>query len=114
MQSRDASSMFDDVSGTPEAHRPVGRARVDRAVGKAPLPERAPTSVMRVGPLRPPPVFVDPSGARRKRVRRIAYLAGALLVLALLVFWLSQFVNTARPPAGQCPSATAVDAGACR
>ena len=101
---------------TPDGNenRPVGRARVDRAVGKAPLPERAATSVLRDARRDPTPVFVDPSGARRRRMRRTAYLAGVLLVLALLVFWLSQFISSARPPSpDQCPSGRPT-AGACR
>lgn len=83
----------------------MGRARVGRAVGKAQLPERAATSILRGGRQEPTPVFVDPSGARRKRIRRIAYLIGVLLVLALLALWLSQFASSARPgPADRRPS----------
>ncbi|WP_433205538.1 hypothetical protein ACQP00_37995 [Dactylosporangium sp. CS-047395] len=97
----------------PEPTRKIGRARLGRAVGKAPLPERAPTTVMRDAAQPPPPVFVDPSGARRKRLRRIVYLLGLLLLAALLALWLSQFLGSTRPPAERCPAATATPA-ACR
>ncbi|WP_238009920.1 hypothetical protein KZZ52_35100 [Dactylosporangium sp. AC04546] len=90
----------------------AGRARVGKAVGRAAPPDSAATSVLRDA-RQPTPVFVDPSGARRRRLRRIAYLVGVLLVLALLGFWLSQFVSSVRPPADRCPSAVA-DAGSCR
>jgi hypothetical protein len=84
-----------------------GRARVGRAVGKAPLPENAVTGVIRRdAPGAPPPVFVDPTGARRRRVRRVTYTAGVLLVLVVIVVWLSQLGGPARPPAREpCPSA---------
>ncbi|WP_433046170.1 hypothetical protein [Dactylosporangium sp. CS-033363] len=97
----------------PGTTRKIGRARLGRAVGKAPLPERAPTTVMRDAAQAPPPVFVDPSGARRKRVRRIVYLAGLLLLAALVALWLSQFLGSTRPPAGRCPG-TAASPAACR
>jgi hypothetical protein len=67
----------------------VGRARVGRAVGRAPTPARAPTDVIRPGE-EPPPVFVDASGRRRRRLRRTMYAIGAILLLALLALWLSQ------------------------
>jgi hypothetical protein len=35
-------------------------------------------------------VFVDDSGARRRRLRRISLAVGATLLLILLVLWLSQ------------------------
>jgi hypothetical protein len=96
------------VSDKPEANRPTGRARVGRAVGKAPLPERASTSIIRDGRQEPTPVFVDPSGSRRKRLRRFAYVVGALLVVAMLALWLSQFGSSVRPaPANQRPSTSA-------
>ncbi|MGI5240565.1 hypothetical protein [Dactylosporangium sp. CA-139066] len=82
----------------PGTSRPMGRARIDRAVGKAPLPERAATAVIRNGRQEPRPVFVDPSGARRRRVRRAAYAVGVLLLLVLLALWLSQFLGAAHPP----------------
>lgn len=107
--------MSDDCA----ASRPVGRAPADRAVGRAQVSGHPATAIIRRRPQPPTPVFVDPSGARHKRLRRLAYLAGAMVVLALLAFWLSQFVSVARPPSVvPCPSAvagaTAVDAGPCR
>lgn len=89
-------------------HTVAGRAALGRAVGRAWTPERAPTDVMKVPRPATPPVFVDPSGARRRRVRRIAYGLGALLLLVLLVLWLSQIGGLTRTgPAPPCPSATA-------
>ncbi|GAA4260185.1 hypothetical protein GCM10022255_087850 [Dactylosporangium darangshiense] len=90
--------MFEDVTEQPEPNRPIGRARIGRAVGKAQTPERAATAVIRNGRQDPTPVFVDPSGARRRRIRRKVYLVGVLLLLALLGLWLSQFLGAARPP----------------
>jgi hypothetical protein len=68
--------------------RPLGRARVGRAVGTARTPERAPTGILRVGDVAPPPVFADASG--RRRLRRIAYSAGFVVLLFLLLLRLSQ------------------------
>jgi hypothetical protein len=66
-------------------------------VGRAKLPNPEHTNVLRIG-ADPPPVFVDPSGARRRRLRRLAYLLGVVVVVALLVVWLSQFSEPAKPP----------------
>jgi hypothetical protein len=70
--------------------RPVGRARIGRGVGRAPTPDRAPTEMLRIDADARPPVFVDDSGARRRRLRRIALTVGAVLLLILLVLWASQ------------------------
>jgi hypothetical protein len=102
------------VTEQPETTRKVGRARLGRAVGKAPLPERAATSVIRDGRQPAPPVFVDPSGVRRRRLRRTVYLIGLLLLAALLALWTSQFAGTARPPAEHCPPAVTATPAACR
>jgi hypothetical protein len=72
--------------------RKAGRARVGQAVGKARPLERAKTELIK----QPSndltqPVFVDPSGSRRRRLRWIAYLIGAVLVLVLVLLWFSQF-----------------------
>lgn len=83
----------------------MGRARVGRSVGKAPLPEHAKTQMFAVGAAGPAPVFVDPTGGRRRWVRRTAYAVGVLLVLALLTIWVTQLLEPARPPApAPCPS----------
>jgi hypothetical protein len=66
-------------------------------VGRAKLPDPEHTSVIRTG-ADPSPVFVDPSGARRRKLRRLAYLLGVAVVTALLVVWLSQFGEAAKPP----------------
>ncbi|NMO51604.1 hypothetical protein HH310_10425 [Actinoplanes sp. TBRC 11911] len=76
-----------------------GRARVGHAVGKAPLPENAVTNVIRTDAPAKAPVFVDPSGRRRRRVRRIAYGIGVALLLVLLAVWVSQLGGSAKPPA---------------
>jgi hypothetical protein len=90
--------MFKGMTEQPGTNRPTGRARLGRAVGKAPLPERAATAVIRDGRQEPRPVFVDPSGVRRRRIRRTVYALGVLLLLVLLALWLSQFLGTAHPP----------------
>jgi hypothetical protein len=96
--------------------RSVGRARVGRARGQAPTPERAYTEVMKLDSEGTPPVFVDPSGARRRRVRVIAYAIGLAALLSLLALWLSQLAGAVRPaPAEPCASAAAsADREACR
>src|SRR5690349_22696253 len=67
----------------------AGRARVGQAVGKSPPLERAKTSLIKP-PSEDRPVFVDASGTRRRRLRRLAYLIGAILLLALALLWVSQ------------------------
>ena len=69
-----------------------------RAVGKAVLPEHEVTDLIRHGVPEPPPVFVDPSGARRRRLRWVAYTVGLLLVLIVAVVWVSQLSGPAHPP----------------
>jgi hypothetical protein len=92
--------------GRASTQRPAGRARVGRAIGRAPTPERAPTDVIRLGPEAAPPVFVDPGGRRRRRLRRLTYLLLAALLLVLLVLWASQFGGPVGPPSTvPCPSA---------
>jgi len=78
--------------------RRIGRARVGRAVGKARMPERAVTDVIRPETAAAAPVFVDPSGGRRRRVRRTAYAIGVLLLLILAAIWLSQLSGSTRAP----------------
>jgi hypothetical protein len=78
--------------------RPTGRAKVGRAVGRAASPERAPTGLVNIGPDHPLPVFVDPSGARRRRLRRLAFMVLAAVLLVVLVLWASQLGSPVRPP----------------
>jgi hypothetical protein len=89
---------------------------VGRAVGQAATPDRAFTEVMKVDADPAPPVFVDASGARRRRLRHLVYGLGAVAILVLLALWLSQFGGTVRPdPAVPCPSAAAgADREGCR
>jgi hypothetical protein len=87
--------------------RLAGTAKVGKAVGKAVPMERAHTELLRSPETDlPQPVFVDPSGVRRRRLRWLAYLLGVLLVVTLaLVAW-SQLGGTSRPPAvGRCSAA---------
>lgn len=77
---------------------PRGRARVGSAVGKAQMPQRAVTAVFLRDSSAALPVFVDPGGGRRRRVRRVAFVVGLLLVLILTAVWLSQLSGSARPP----------------
>ncbi|WP_344610155.1 hypothetical protein [Dactylosporangium salmoneum] len=72
----------------------------EQPVGKSPEPdEHAETVVLRNARQLPPPVFVDPSGARRRRVRWIVYTVGVVILAALLALWLTQFLGAAEPPA---------------
>lgn len=91
---------------------PRGRARVGRSVGKAPLPERAVTTALPAVGAETPPVFVDPSGARRRRLRLVMYAVGLLLVAVLIAVWLSQLGGPAAPPA-RSPCVTASSAEPC-
>jgi hypothetical protein len=61
------------------------------------MPERAMTAVFRRDTSAALPVFVDPGGGRRRRVRRVAFAVGVLLVLILAAVWLSQLSGPARP-----------------
>jgi hypothetical protein len=77
---------------------PRGQARVGRAVGKARMPQRAVTAVFLRDSSAALPVFGDPGGGRRRRVRRVAFVVGLVLVLFLTAVWLSQLSGSARPP----------------
>ncbi|MCU7730479.1 hypothetical protein ODJ79_42760 [Actinoplanes sp. KI2] len=77
---------------------PRGRARVGRAVGRSALPEHAVTGIVRQDLSSTDPIFVDPSGARRRRVRLVAYAIGVVLLLALAAVWASQLLGPATPP----------------
>jgi hypothetical protein len=88
---------------TPVGRAPVrppsrGRAKVGRAVGKARLPADEVTGLIRSETPAPPPVFVDPSGVRRRRMRWAAYAIGVLVILILAAVWASQFSGSAEPP----------------
>ncbi|HET6484433.1 MAG TPA: hypothetical protein VFG35_30930 [Actinoplanes sp.] len=102
-----------NVGRAPVGRPPKGRARVGRAVGKAQLPEHAKTEMFEVGEHAPPPVFVDPTGGRRRLLRRTAYGIGVLLILALVAIWVSQLLEPARPPA-RTPCPSSAPAQACR
>jgi type II secretory pathway component PulL len=77
---------------SPPTTRKAGRARVGQAIGKARPLEQAKTNVIKQNTNElTQPIFVDPSGSRRRRLRWIAYLVGAVLVVALVLLWFSQF-----------------------
>jgi hypothetical protein len=71
---------------------------VGRAVGKSALPERAVTGIIKQEPQSTDPIFVDPSGARRRRLRLVAYAIGVVLILVLAAVWASQLLGPATPP----------------
>jgi hypothetical protein len=65
-------------------------------MGTATTPDRAHTRAMRA-PLQLTAVFVDPSGRRSKRLRRMA-VAVAVLALALVaLLWVSQYGGPVGP-----------------
>lgn len=92
------------------ARRQIGRAKVLRHVGRAPV-ERArgvkhvpaaETNVM-TGPMTAVPVFVDDSGRRRRRIRAITFGVACLVVLAAVVVWFSLSASPLRPdPVATC------------
>jgi hypothetical protein len=100
------SLSFDGVPDEPQhiGRAPVrppsrGRARVGHAIGKAATPENAVTNIIRTDASSKAPVFVDPSGRRRRRVRKLAYGIGVAFLVVLIAVWVSQLGGSARPPA---------------
>jgi hypothetical protein len=93
--------------------RPFGRARVGRSVGKAPLPERAVTTVLPAVGAETPPVFVDPSGARHRRLRLAVYALGLVLAAVLAAVWLSQLGGGPAGPPEPTPCPTASSTRGC-
>jgi hypothetical protein len=106
--------------------RPVGRAGVRQYRGRAQVTHARDhesagadpaktnilavmlTNVFKVDRPEPPPVFVDESGQRRRRVRRLAFLVIAVTVALLVTVWLTQLGEAVRPgPVSPCgePSA---------
>jgi hypothetical protein len=91
----------------------VGRARVGRAVGVSATPDRAVTSLVKVAGGPGPPVFVDESGLRRRRLRRLTYAVGLAALLALVLLWVSQLTGALRPdPVAPCPPGASAQPGA--
>ncbi|MEU4421562.1 hypothetical protein AB0F81_13120 [Actinoplanes sp. NPDC024001] len=75
---------------TPRAvGRVAGRVRSGPVIGRVSPIEQARTDIAPLDEL-PPPVFADPNGLRRRRLRRLAYAFVLLLVLLLASFWMSQ------------------------
>jgi hypothetical protein len=91
----------------PVGRRPRGRAKIGQAVGKAQLPERAVTGIVPMDVSSTEPIFVDPSGARHRRVRTVAYGIGVVLILILTAVWVSQLVGPAAPPSAPRPAPSA-------
>jgi hypothetical protein len=98
--------------------RDVGRVKVNRGVARvasAPGRTTAPdqTTAMPRQP-RPTPVFVDDSGRRRRRVRRVILGLGVLLLAAMTAVWLSQSAEPVRPaPVHTCMPPSAVQPTGC-
>lgn len=93
--------------GRATVRRHVGRIRPP-AVGSASVANNAPTGIIRPGKEPPPPVFVDATGQRK---RRLGIVAAAIAILALVLValvWLSQAADDVRPqPAVRCATASA-------
>ena len=66
-------------------------------MGVAATPERARTHVVRRAGDGLQQVFVDTSGRRRRRLRRLAYIVGMLAVVLIAVLWLSQYGGQVGP-----------------
>jgi hypothetical protein len=73
-------------------------AEVTQVLVSEPVPESAVTSIIRLDAPVNVPVFVDPSGRRRRRVRRVAYGIGVAVLLIVSTVWVSQFNGWAKPP----------------
>lgn len=95
--------------------RPVGRASVTRVTGRvrrdripksrAPRTHAERTSVMSV-PAVPPPVFVDDSGRRHRRLRAALYLLASVIIIAAITVWLSVSATPVHPaPVSTCATA---------
>jgi hypothetical protein len=97
----------------PPPPRPAGSAKVGQAVGKAVPLERAHTEVIGPAGTQSQPVFVDPSGARRRRLSRLAYVLGVLLIVILALVWWIQLSGHSSPPGGT-PCSTSTSAGCAR
>ena len=76
--------------------RSVGRGSVASWAWPA-TPERARTHVVRRDGDGLQQVFVDASGRRRRRLRRLAYVVGMLAVVLIAVLWLSQYGGQVGP-----------------
>ncbi|KUL23522.1 hypothetical protein ADL15_45970 [Actinoplanes awajinensis subsp. mycoplanecinus] len=74
--------------------RVAGRVHAGPVIGRVPPLERARTDVAPLDGM-PPPVFADPSGVRRRRLRRLSYAVAVLLVVLAVGFWLSQLLGGA-------------------
>ncbi len=66
-------------------------------MGVAKTPERARTQVVRRDGDGLQQVFVDASGRRRRRLRRLAYVVGMVAVVLIAVLWLSQYGGQVGP-----------------
>jgi cytochrome c-type biogenesis protein CcmH/NrfG len=61
--------------------------------------ENSETRIIRTDAPARKPVFVDSTGRRGKRVRRVAYGLALAVLLAVAAVWVSQFDSWAKPPA---------------
>ena len=75
--------------------RVTGRVRLGPVVGRVPPIERAHTEIAQFDEL-PKPVFADASGLRHRRLRRVSFVVGALLLVVLIAFWISQLSGAVR------------------
>lgn len=87
-----------EPSGQPDSGPSVGRAKVrsvgrvrrrsDRVRGAAPRPDVSTRHLQR--PDATAPIFVDGSGRRGRRLRRVAYWVIAVVLVVLALWWVSQ------------------------
>lgn len=86
--------------------RHVGRVKLHRGVASVDDgPD--PTAAMPARP-QPAPVFVDDSGQRRRRVRRVILWLGAMVLVIVAAVWWSQSADPVRPdPVRTCAPAPA-------
>ena len=71
---------------------PRRAARADAVRRKAPPPDVSTIMFERPDPTAP--IFVDSSGRRRRRLRRLTYLVCALILVLVALYWFSQVFLT--------------------
>ena len=90
----------------------VGRERI-RSSGTRPTAHVSHTSLISV-PAPPPPVFVDDTGRRHRRLRTTLYVLACVIIVATLTIWLSISAAPLYPaPISTCTPGESVHSPGC-